>query len=350
MSPKVSGGVPPANDKDNAPMIAWKAKTRSQYENWYAMFTRHDPPMAFWFRYTLNACTDSEPEGRVWAVFFDGRDPSRNFRITQPVPFEQVKLQKTPAKITLGGYGSFENGRATGKLNTEGHEVVWDFTFTPNQVTYPSVGSALIAALVSSSRNISPNNDIKYSGTLEIDGQKLKIQNLPGHQGHTWGTKMQHAWAWAHCNAFDNDPSAVFEGVAVMRTKKGQVVGKAGSFYMKYKGETHFFNSVKHLKKLNQADFGVGKLKFTAEDATLKISGEITTEPEHSAYVAYEDVDHELLYNRNSCLASAKIDVFQRVGVKEQWKQATTLTAKRTADFEFVDRNHDGHEYKPKFS
>lgn len=335
--------------RDNTPGVNWRRASGGRYENWYCILHSPKEEAAFWFRYTLTSFRPGArpPEGRVWAILFDRRRPESEFVLTARRDLAEVGITKTPFALDFGDIGRFENGRASGRLDVGGPLVEWEFTFEPSAVSFRSVASRIVAALVSTSRNVSPNNDTRFRGHLVVDGRRLDFDGAPGHQGHTWGKKMQTSWLWGKCSAFDNEPDAIFEGVSIRRPK-GDVPGPPiASLFLKYRGARYVMNTVRHIKRVTKSEYDPRSWRFSSAEGDLKLEGELRPDPDRTHFVRYLDVDCTEAFVRNSCLGEATIRIHRRRG--DAWEPETELRAKDTVAFEYVDRQADEKEYRPTF-
>lgn len=333
-------------ENPNASSLNWGATPASQYENWYGIIHHQREPIAFWFRYTMTAFeTNRAPEARLWAVVFDKTHPNHNQIRTMRFELGQIRLTNAPFRLELGQLGLLTTEAATGEPSKDDAAVSWQLSFDPTPLTYASVPLPSIAQ--SPTGNLS-NNNLKANGHLVVGDRSIDFVNAPSHRGHTWGTKMPLRWIWGHCNTFENEPDAVFEGVSFQAQSETGVRAPLTSFYLRYHDRNYFFSTLAHLTTTNQSKQGPDFWRFSGTCDDIRIEGELNPDPEQTHYVRYLDVDETELFNRNSCLGRGEIAVFRkRSGT---WRLEAELRATDTVAFEIVDRNADGHEYRPRFS
>jgi hypothetical protein len=79
---------------------------------------------------------------------------------------------------------------------------------------------------------LSPYPDLRFDGSVDVDGERWEVARWPGMQGHNWGRAHSVRYAWAHCNAFDDAPAGTwFEGftgqvkLGPLRTPPGTMIG-----------------------------------------------------------------------------------------------------------------------------
>ena len=61
---------------------------------------------------------------------------------------------------------------------------------------------------------VSPVPSALLSGTLDVQGARWSVEGWPGMIGHNWGEANSEAYAWGHCNAWDDGDDVVFEGAS----------------------------------------------------------------------------------------------------------------------------------------
>ena len=326
--------------------LDWGEQPTGQYENWYGIVHHQREPLAFWYRYTLTAFEKGRPpEARLWSVLFDKTRPSDNLVRTIRFDLEQTRLSTAPFCLELGGLGSLTPQMAAGHQASDGSVLSWELSFGPATMTYASVPLPSIAQAPSG--NLS-NNNLKANGHLVLGDRTIQFMSAPSHRGHTWGTKMPVQWIWGHCNAFENDSDAVFEGVSFESQSSEGVRPPITSFYLRYLGHNYFFSTPAHLMRTNQSTHQADLWRFSGTSGGIKLEGELYPDADQTYHVRYLDVDETELFNRNSCLGRGVLKVFrQSAGT---WRLEKELRATDTVAFEYVDRNQDDRVYRPSFA
>lgn len=330
----------------NTSILAWGEKPPSQYENWYGIVHHQREPIAFWYRYTLTAFEKgSVPEARLWSVLFDKTRPSDNFVRTTWFDLKEVTVSQNPFCLALGRLGSLTTQKAEGKHSGDGSPLSWELSFEPASLTYASVPLRSMAQAPSG--NLS-NNNLKVFGHLSLGDRTIEFSDARSHRGHTWGRRMPLRWIWGHCNAFDNDSDAVFEGVSFETQRSEGARSPVTSFYLRYLARNYFFSTPAHLIRTNQSTHQSDFWRFSGTCGDIRIEGELTPDADQTHHVRYLDVDETELFNRNSCLGRGAIKVFrERAGA---WRLEKELRATETVAFEYVDRSQDDHVYRPSFA
>ncbi len=174
--------------------------------------------------------------------------------------------------------------------------------------------------------------DARFSGSIEAAGRRVEFKDAPGQQTHIWGSKHALRWAWGHCNAFKEDPGAVWEGLD-SQIKLGPLTSPhLKVFYLKTGGREYLFNAVPLWIK-NKSDWRLGRWTFEAKTKEIRIKGEVSSRPEGFVGVTYADPDGGALWCNNSKVADIRISLFGPKG-----ERLGELTSEKGCALEFVDR------------
>lgn len=310
------------------------------YEVWYVTVAVPESGQAFWFRYTIDAPVKGEPTCALWAFSFDKNDAKAGLALHDSFPIERFANKTTDDrgfKVEVGT-GSLERARAKGKVGSGAASIEWDLKFEPRGPSLEHVSSALYSLGLAKAQVNSANLALQVDGTIKVAGKSIKLAKAPAEQSHTWGKKHVHAYAWAHCNAFAEDPEAVFEGVSAKLSRFGIVLPAATPIYLRAFGEEHSLNGTGESFGHDSA-FELGKWSFEASNDEVLVKGTAKASPDRFVSVEYGDPDGESLYCNNCCLADLSIDIYKKVGMR--WEKANTLTSQGTTAFEVCERARD---------
>lgn len=322
---------------DNAPQ--WKGAADSFYEVWYIKLnlpSKDGKAPALWLRFTLLVMQGGiKRVAEVWGVCFE--------------PDSKGGVQKTAIKNTSNITGALQFTQAgdvriedsvlasnysRGSVVSRGKEIHWDLSFTPNDYTVYYVPKILNKLKLAKSTFCKPNVDIKFTGSFTVNGRKYECDgNSAGAQGHIWGTRYAHGWAWSHCNAFDSPNHAILE-ILTARVKLGGVLlsPQMSSLFLEYKGDRYELNSLWNALTI-RSSYDTTKWVFSAEKGKLRIAGEIECAIRDLVGVTYEDTIGGYLYCYNTALASQKLTLYFGGKLEE------TLFSRATTSFETVVRD-----------
>ena len=219
-------------------------------------------------------------------------------------------------------------GTAVGR----GHRIEWDLKFEPNSFTFFHVPDSLQKLKLTKSVVCKPNVDIKFTGWYTIDGRKYECVAAPGCQGHIWGRRYAHDWAWAHCNSFEGAEPAALEVLSARVKLAGVLTSpRMSALFFEYKGERHEFNRLSDTFAI-RSEYGLTNWKFAVDRGPIRLLGEITCDVKDLIGVTYEDTQGSFLYCNNTELATMNLSVYHK------GKLETTLRSKFTTGFETVSR------------
>jgi hypothetical protein len=332
---------------DTLNAVRWGGKrNRGFYEVWYITLVDPASGDSYWFRYTLEAPT--APSAPItlglWGFSSQASDPKAGLQLHDVHPVAKFANKSTEEKgfrIDVGP-GFLERTRAKGKVGAGDRSLEWDLTWEAKGAALEHVSPALEAAGIAQSSVNSANLAVAMSGTIKVGGKSVKVDKWPGEQSHTWGRRHADAWAWAHCNAFAEEPGAVFEGVSARVKKLGVWLPAATPLYVRLPGtpepEEHAWTGVATIWS-NRSKFALGRWEFEAESTDLLVRGTATVAPERAILVEYEEPTGEHLYDHCATGADLSLELYRRVGAR--WSLDRKLTSKGTTAFEYGSRERD---------
>jgi hypothetical protein len=317
----------------------WDGVSRRHYEVWYLTASHVASQTGYWIRYTLESPVDGEPYAQLWFAQFDARDPRRTFGINRRFPIAAMTSISDPFQIAIGAGNQLGHDRMRGAIAGDGHDARWDLRWTPSARTHRHLPDVMYArGGLGETTVLSPNLDVALVGSITVDGRTVTFDGDPAGQTHLWGKKHAHAWAWGHCNAFDERPGAAFESLTV-RLKRGNLTLPPLTVLTLYlDGEQLSFNQF-HNTPLNRGDFGRGYYRFSAWRPTVRLEGEFSARPDDMLVAHYHDPDGAPSYCSNTEIGDLRITVFRREGTA--WKESARLVAPRRGHFEVGSRERD---------
>jgi hypothetical protein len=325
-----------ATEPDNR--CVWDGARRGHYEVWYLTCNHLASGAGLWIRYTLEAPGEGigRPYAVLWFALFDPRDPARGFAIHQRFPIDRLSRRDDPFAIGVGD-SLLEHDRDRGALAGDGHTARWDVSWLPQPRTLRQLPDLIYRTSFADTRVLSPNVDVPLRGTVSVDGRELVFDGDPGGQTHLWGRKHAHAWAWAHCNAFQGRRGVVLEALSARLKRRGLVLPPLTVVTLWLDGEELRLNGLHHAIR-SHGRFGTARYAFDARGREARLEGELTCRPEDMVLAPYEDPDGEPAFCANSCVADLRMTVWRRSGWLGRWREQATLTADKTAHFEVAGR------------
>lgn len=284
------------SESDNLPAAPGRG---GHYEAWYLTFSDPSAKTGYWIRYTRHGST----EGRLWFARFDHAAPERVFGLNRAGAFASE-----PAAFEVRvGDAVLRSGHLAGALEGAGHAVEWNLDFEAGGPTYRMLPPALYRGSLAPSKPYVPNPDTRFTGTIQIDGETVTLDAVPGQQGHVYGTKHAERWAWAQCNDFASAPGTVLVGL-VAQGRRGPVLTPHTTFVgVRREGEWIRFRKVSRRR-----DWGLGVWRIDLSNRRYQLRGTVRVDPGRLIRADYLDPDGTPRYCHNSEVSSSRLTLLER--------------------------------------
>jgi hypothetical protein len=318
----------------------WDGTTRGRYEVWYLTLNHAATQTGFWIRYTLEApeADHGEPYAQLWFARSDARDPRRTFGINRRFPIASMTAASDPFDVAIAG-NAIEHDRARGAIAGDGHDARWDLRWEPGGQTHRMLPDLMYArGGLGETTALCPSISAPVSGTIVVDGDAYVVTGERVGQTHLWGKKHAFAWAWGHCNRFDEHDDAWFEALSVRLRRRGVTLPLLTIPTLHAFGETFAFNQFSNTP-FNRAEMGTGYYRFRAAGMRARIEGEFSCRTDDMVTAHYHDPDGEASYCANTTVGDLRVTLFRRSGAR--WREAARLVAPRRGHFEVAGRTRD---------
>jgi hypothetical protein len=329
---------------DNRPR--WNDRP-GRYEVWFLTMSHPEGRNGYWIRYTLRVPPDGPGEPRLWFARFDRQDPSRTFGIngapsssdsTEPEWAFGSRVGLVPpgappdvrgAVISLGD-ATFGPGEAIGSISGAGHDVRWDLTWPTGQPTFRLLPAPLYRGRLAPTRPVTPNPDTRFSGTIEVDGEKEELEEFPGQQGHVEGTRHAERWAWASCTAF-GDQRFAFQAISAQSRRARLLTPFATFAAVRLEDRWVRFRSVSR-----DRSWGLGTWRLSMVSRRYRLEGQITAPREAMIRARYHDPDGTPRWCHNSEVASSRLLLWERR--TGGWQEVADLESDGTTHAEWAGK------------
>ncbi len=293
-------------EPDNAPRFR-PGDGRGHVESYFLKANSPGGSRAIWIKHTILV-----PEGRpeaavaeVWAVAFHRGDPAFPVAVKATSPLAAARFRGSPFRAEHE-HGVLEIGRARGEIKTQGHAIGWSLEFDATGPThYPYPLASMYTGRFPRTKSLTPIPDTGVLGAVEVDGQRWVLSGWRGMQGHNWGPEHTPAYAWVHCNAFEDGSEAFVEGMSG-RVRVGPALTPFISvFALHVEGRTYRFDGP---QAILGADVGVdpSRFRFRAEGHGAELTGVVSARKDEMAGLVYENPDGSRVYCLNSKIASGR--------------------------------------------
>jgi hypothetical protein len=252
-------------------------------------------------------------------------------------PIAEFKPQSAETPAFNIGDNFFSDTRTHGHIKKEGESIAWDLKITEHRIAGIDLVPASVRRLGINNIALNLYDDIRFTGWSEVNGKRYEWKDAPGMQGHLFGPKNGHSWAWAHCNLFrdeeDNPVEVLFDGIhARARLGNNTAAPALSTMYFIYDGCEFRLNTLRSALRI-RGNHESNLWRFTARADNLSFRGRVYAEDVDFAGVTYQDTNGSHLYCYNSKLSSITLEVWER------GKCINKFYAGGTAAFEVVTRD-----------
>ncbi len=329
-----------SHDAERENYLRWDRKP-GHYEVYYLTFNHLKSESGFWIRYTMTApdADKGDAYAQIWFSYFNRRDPEKNFALKKKYPIDQLNAKENPFSLSVGE-NSLRNGHAVGSIAGNGHSAAWDITFTPSAGVYYMLPKFMYKTELADTLALVPHLDVKFSGSINVDGDTLSFDGDPGCQTHLWGSEHAQRWAWAHCNAFEEDDSAVIECLSAQVKRLGIMIPPMNMFFIRAGGRDYLLTELNKLI-FTKSEFDCGDWTFSSTDGNTKFKGKFSCRMDDLVEAEYFDPNGHKAYCRNTEVGDLTLEIYSRSSILAPWRLDKTLSARGTAHMEFASRARD---------
>ncbi|PIE41544.1 MAG: hypothetical protein CSA49_02960 [Gammaproteobacteria bacterium] len=196
---------------------------KGHYESYFLRANHPEKPYAFWIRYTVFV-PKGKPEnsiGELWAIFFNG-ETHQVTAVKEELPLAQCAFSSEGLSVNMGDRARLVPGKAQGAAALNGHQISWQLHYGNGEKPLLLLPEVLYSTPLPKAKALVGNPNVRYRGSLVVDGNSIAIDNWQGSENHNWGEKHTDYYAWGQVAGFDNDPQAFLE-VATARLKIGPI-------------------------------------------------------------------------------------------------------------------------------
>lgn len=303
------------------------------YEVYYLKLIEPQALWSLWLRYTLcHPSNKSVPaEASVWGIFhLQGQKP---LAIKKSYPLKEIDVFHQDSFIHIeDNFLAIE--KSVGYLEEKNSSIEWNFEFedpSHSICLYPY--QILYKLPFPKTKFLEPRLKSHATGEFKINHKTYPLNHLPVHQAHIWGKEYADNWTWGNCIHFNEDPTAIFEGL-VAQIKLGKKLSPPlALFYFVFDGEVYKANQIHRWTK-NKSYSSLLDWNFECLSKNLKFVGHLKRSLDDIAGVEYTGPLGEKRYCHNTMRAQMTLQVFRKN--KKSWVPLKKLTSKQAA-FETVN-------------
>jgi hypothetical protein len=296
--------------------LRFRAPAGGHVESYFVRANHPTRPLALWLKATVLARADaSEPVAELWAIWFDG-ERERVWAAKRSVLFADAEFDGS-GRIELGRarFRFDAAGESCGTLERAGETLGWDLRWqaAPGPLGEPLCLLPLermVDGPFPRSKLLTPFPLIRLRGWLELDGERIEVDDWLGMQGHNWG--REHAWeyAWGQCHFCDagGRPFCSVEGFSARIRMAGLVTPLLSGMVVRREHREYRFDRMFDWWRQHAT---IGELRWTLQmrgpqgEAWLEMSAR----PEELVCLGYHNPDGRVSHCYNSKLARVRLRV-----------------------------------------
>jgi hypothetical protein len=268
----------------------------------------------------------SDALGELWAIYFD-LTKDRIVAVRETTPIADCSFSRTGLDARIAA-ATLDSESLQGSASCEGHRIGWGLRYTSPDDPLLLFDEPLYEKGFPKAKALVGSPHAMYTGSLDVDGERVDINGWVGSQNHNWGSKHTDAYAWGQVAGFDDAPH-VFLECSTARVKVGPLWSPRFTLVVLRVGNETF-----SLNTLGQALRGRGSYEFFtwqfgSSYAGVRIHGRI--EAPRAAFVGLTYLNPP--GGSKTCLNSkvARCEV-----TLERGGEAQTFTTKTRAAFEIL--------------
>ena len=255
------------------------------YESFYIKATRPGGGRAIWIRHTVHKRPDAELTGSLWVTLFDAE--AQGPRATKVTVGADGVAAPADAYIQVGD-ARLGPGTAVGEARTDELETSWDLTFTDGPETFRHLPyDFLYRAPLPRTKLLSPYPDSRFSGRVEVGGERIELDDWPGMIGHNWGGEHAERWIWMEANELGADGAYFDAGLG--RIKVGPMTTPwIGNAVLAIDGERHRLGGLDRIRSTS-VDEQPTECEFELTGKDIRVHGRVAAEPRKFVGWVYAD-------------------------------------------------------------
>ncbi len=295
----------------NRPAFGPRSTRRGHVESWFIKLNKPDGSRALWLKWTLFADGRSPPRAESWAIAFERGRPPRGGK--RSAPLESHDTRAEPFTLAFDS-NRFDGDHTQGQVTTASVDIVWSFELSPRvPMLAPFPYEWMYRARFPEFKLVSPVPDALARGSYTIDGERVDVSGWRVMQGHNWGVRHTHRYAWCQAAGFDEADDVVFEGFSGRLRKARMELPWLSLAALWIEGAWLRFDAPSSIVGTHaEASVMRWVATFVRPDTTLHV--EATAEPAEAAALLYANPDAPITHCLNSKLATLRLKLSDRSG------------------------------------
>ncbi|MFZ5723479.1 MAG: hypothetical protein ACOY33_07440 [Pseudomonadota bacterium] len=183
---------------------------KGHYESWFLRANHPSRNEAFWIRYTIFS-PHGRPQdaiGELWVIHSDGEN-KRVRAAKEELPVTDCHFSPRGLNVKIGE-ATLRPGELQGEARRP-HRIRWNLRYEGGGAPMVFLPENLYETPLPKAKAVTQRPLVRFSGTLEVDGETVEIRDWTGSENHNWGSKHTDTYAWGQVAGFDDAPDAFLE-------------------------------------------------------------------------------------------------------------------------------------------
>jgi hypothetical protein len=193
-----------------------------------------------------------------------------------------------------------------GSVTTNRTHIAWDLSLLGQGRPFVPYPERLYNTRFPAAKMVSPEPDVRVSGTITVNGELWQVDQWHGMQGHHWGTRRPEVYAWAHCNLWSEPEDLVLEASTTRHRSKRFLGPQFSTICMRYQGRDYAFNGPLQVLS-TRANIGVRRYGFSAKGPQGKLDAIVDAHVDDLVGLHYRNPNGTLTHCLNAALAHARV-------------------------------------------
>lgn len=280
------------------------ASARGHVESWFLKANDPCGRRAVWLKWTVWAGerAPARAVAETWAVTFGtSAGPTAAKSIT---PFRSARFERHGLGVAIDGC-TLSVTAARGRVESGGRAIADDLSIAA--LGHPVGHHAadwMYSPAFPGRKLSSPVSTALVSGQVDIGEEHWALVDWPGMVGHNWGRRHPEAYAWGHCNAWDDGDDLVLEGFTARGS--GVIVPAVTMLWARHRGVGYGFDTLISVAR-NRGAMTPRRWTFRGADREASIEGEMWAETDDMVGLFYPNPDGTMCHGLASMIANAEV-------------------------------------------
>jgi hypothetical protein len=271
--------------------------TPGWYEVFYVTASLGDS-RAVWLRWTLLRPREGGATCALWACAF-GRGRERWFASRQTLDGAQWSA-RAGGGVQVGDSELDPHGCAGETADASGRPMRWELRWRPVAEPSPYFPAALERAAGGATFPIAAVPLARASGWVEVDGERIDVEDAPLQQSHLFGGRHANRWGWVHALGFEDDPEGFLTLIWARPERAGGRVPAASALVLRVDGTLHRSRGIRAVR---WHDKGGDAVIFSGRAGDARVDGVVRAYANRLTGVTYHDPDGADVFCANTEIA-----------------------------------------------